>query len=314
MKRFALALALLLVALPARAASHVQALLEALFHYRILSETRAVLLALETDEATSAELATTSDAWMAEQKKSIRTKLENALGEDARESFTFFTTRYTEAEAAEDADFLASINRQLDDSTSTSYAALRQCIFSKWIKPEIDATGKWLADVQTWVDLRQRNMKTPSLQAWIARDEPTPAAPKPSLASAEAPLPEFNDTATSDVSPMDEFESIRDKRREKKRAETEAAMKQIAAQRKLDEEAYAAKRTAEAQREADAVRAYSQKLASAEAEAMEQRKNTWSARVKRIAVATVSGALGAVTSGTGAAAGAVVAEELFDDD
>jgi capsule polysaccharide export protein KpsE/RkpR len=109
------------------------------------------------------------------------------------------------------------------------------------------------------------------------------------------------------------FSASRSERRAKALEEAQAGMQQVAAERQAAEQEYAAAKTAAAQAEADAMRKHADKLAAAEQEALEQRKNSWSGRLKQIVSTTIGAAGGAFFGGVGSRAGEAAANAVFKE-
>jgi len=303
------------VAAAADDATDTQVLLKSYYSHAIIREVQAGAQAMikGRDGGIATQVVEAASQWAAGRKQAVRAELAARFGNDAKPCFAFFVGRYTEAEDKGDAQYLATLNNELRIAPPPrSYADLRRALTERWFKADIAAIGKKMGDIQTWVDLAAAGRKVPTLAQWLDRDRP-PARAANSLAAAEAPLPDFKkDDGKQTASPLDAFGSGREARNERTMAEAQAGMKQVAEERRAAEEEEGKRQAADAQREAEGVKAYAQKLADAEKEAMEQRQNTWSARLKRLAVSVVTGSASAVTAGVGSAAGAAIAEQMFD--
>ena len=96
--------------------------------------------------------------------------------------------------------------------------------------------------------------------------------------------------------------------------DAKAAAEQLETQRKEWEEDYATKKTQQAEAEAEAYKKWSEAMAQADKDALEQRQNSWQAKLKGIAGALVSSTVGAFTGGVGTRAGEKLAKAIFDED
>jgi hypothetical protein len=85
-------------------------------------------------------------------------------------------------------------------------------------------------------------------------------------------------------------------------------------ERRAAEDEAAARKLAAAQAEADAVRKQAEKLAAAESEAIEQRRNSWSGRLKSVLTTAIGATSGAFLGNVGSRAGEAAAEALFNSD
>ena len=179
--------------------------------------------------------------WVAGEKESIRASLQESFGARAKEVFAFFVGRYTEAEQKGDGAYLNALNAQLGlKPAPASYAALRQYASDAWQKERIAALGAMMGNIQTWVGLAEADRKAPTLETWLARDTPAAPAARPAkvspLAAAEPAMPDFSSDATSGaVNVLDAYGARRAERRESAAAEAQAAMKQVAEERRAAE-------------------------------------------------------------------------------
>jgi hypothetical protein len=252
------------------------------------------------------------DGWFGEAMETVRDGLEESFGEQGRDRFEQFVAAYTEAEAGSDADYLAAL-AQAVGIAAQDYSTLRSGILSDRLADDVRNASGFLGELQTWIDLCGKETDTPSFDMWLDRDT-AKAAPKAvanPLAAAEAGWEAPPPQMPAAGNPLDTFSQARRDRRDRALNEAQAGMQQIAAERHAAEQEYAARKMAEAQADADAMRAHAQKLAAAEQEALDQRKNSWGNRLKRIAGGTISAALGAFTGGVGAEAGRRAADEIF---
>ncbi len=121
----------------------------------------------------------------------------------------------------------------------------------------------------------------------------------------------FKAEADTESTPRNLFAEARKKKQERRAAEAQAAMQQIATERQNAEQELASKKQAEAQAEADAVKNQAQKLAATEKQALEQQQNSWGNKLKALVGTTISAAGGAFFGGIGAQAGQMAANALF---
>ncbi|MFH0880126.1 MAG: hypothetical protein V2A34_10475 [Lentisphaerota bacterium] len=113
--------------------------------------------------------------------------------------------------------------------------------------------------------------------------------------------------------PLNDFSQLRDERRQKILEEAQAGMQQVAAERESAEQEYAATKTAAAQAEADAMKRQAEKLAATDAEALDQRKNSWGAKIKSIIGATVQTTASGFTGAIGSRAADEAVHAIFDE-
>jgi hypothetical protein len=304
--------------------ANARALLSAYYSYGVLNEARtgAQSLAKSRGGAIAAQVDDVTATWIDVRMQSLRQGLSRRFGAEAKDTFASFVGKYTEAEAQCNAEYLWTLNGQLQIAPPpTSYADLRTHASDRWLTREIKDVADFMGNVQTWIDLADSGRDVPTLQQWLDRDAlplaspaALPSAPKANpLAAAEAPLPVYKANPKKAPSTMlDDYGGLRADRRRRALDEAQAGMKQVADERRTAEEEYAARKAAEAQREAEAIKAHAQKLAEVEKEAIDQSQHTWGARLKKIAVAVLSGGVSAVSSGVGSTAGAAAAEAIFD--
>ena len=306
------------------------ALLKARFRLDVSEQVglQAEKLAAPCGEADAAEVAAAADAWKAREIGAIRAALEARFGEKAREAFGTFADTYAKAEAAGDTAFLRNLAGEVGgwDETPADYAALREGAVQSMLRDEIAAAGRFLADVQTWVALKAEAKDVPPLAAWLARgaapagagevasDKPARPAKRNRLRDSEAQAESFEAEPEEDSGALEGFGAARQARREKALEAARAGMQQIAEERRAAEEELAAKKTAAAQAEADAVRKQAEKLAAAQSEAIEQRKNSWSGRLKSILTATIGATSGAFLGNVGGRAGEAAANAIFNEE
>lgn len=266
-------------------------------------------------------------AWYAKRMTAIRDSLQQRFGAESRGRFEQFVSLYTSAEKGNDPAFLGTLASALKLAPAPDgYAALRQAVTGSLLASDVNEASKWLSEVQTWLDVRTKLKDTPALEAWLTRSEPvevakgwqwkktTPAAqPVNPLASAEPEMGQMEGPAEDGASPLDTFDELRSKKRQKALEEAQAGMQQVAAERQAAEEEYGQKKLAAAQAEAENIKRHAEKLAAVEKEALDQRQNSWSQRLKGIVGATITAATGAFTGGIGTRAGQEAANALFRD-
>ena len=313
-----------LVAFPAWAqpATETAVLLNAYTRFVLAREVQAqaLNLAKPLPESDAKQIAEQANSWMASETVDLRTGLDACFGEAARDRFSTFVAEYTTAERTNDLHYLGRLAGDAKlGSTPLEFSEMRRLVLDKWLSAPFEKGGRLLGEMQTWAEVRAKNPQTPPLSAWLARGNTpvvtVPAAPsKPvnPLAAAEAEVPEWTPPVdSSPANPMDAFAQSRSEKRDRALQDAQAGMQQMAMERQAAEQEYAAKKMAAAQADAEAMRAQAQKLASVEKEAIDQRANSWSGRLKNIVSATVGAATGAFTGGIGAEAGRQAANALF---
>ncbi|MDD2241367.1 MAG: hypothetical protein PHO14_06025 [Kiritimatiellae bacterium] len=299
--------------------TEIPPLLQAYTHFLITGQVQAQGIALgnDLDEPAQAEVRAALNQWSDQQHTTVRTRLEQALGETAREKFETFVSQISSAEQQADPVFLEEL-RSAYPSAPHSYEALRAQVAQLELMDDLQAGADLLAEIQTWADMRVRGSTAIPLPLWLTRSEtaaappPPPARPSNPLRAAEAPAPERNDWGEMETSsPLGALAQSREDKRQKVRDQAMAGMQQMAQEREAAEQEYAAKKAAAAQAEADNMRRQAEKLASVEAEALEQRKNSWGNRLKSILGATVQAAVGGFTGGVGTRAASEAVDAIF---
>ena len=306
-------------------------LLKAMFRLDVAQHVvnQAAKVAEPCEPDVAAEIVAAAKTYQARESGAIRDALEGAFGEQARGAFGDFVDAYAKASEAGNAAFLATLAKAVGgwgEAPPADYAALRSGMVQRVLREEIAAAGRFLADVQTWVDLKGRAEDVPPLAAWIDRGAAPvgattrqvvkrrkPAKRNP-LRDSEAQAEDFEGESGGGEGALEGFGAARKERREKALQDAQAGMQQVAEERRAAEEEFAAKKTAAAQAEADAVRKQAENLAAAESEAIEQRKNSWSGRLKSVLTATIGATSGAFLGNVGGRAGEAAANAIFNED
>ena len=313
-----------------------QVLLRSMFRLNIADQVagQAVSMAEKTDEATEKQVEAAAGVQRADVGASIRKELEDCFGEEARQAFGGFIDSYSKAEAAADAEYFGRLVAESGEWSRVpqDYASLRKSMVQDVLRDDIAEAGKFLGDVQTWLDLKMRSEDVPPLRAWLNRSADvnpasmatvkattkktaTPKSVKKNpLRDSEAKADEFEEGEDDEGGALDSFGTARGERRRKALEDAQAGMQQVAEERRAAEEEYAAKKTAQAQAEGEAVRKHAEKLASAETEAIEQRKNSWSGRLKSILSTTIGATSGAFLGEVGGRAGKAAADAVFNEE
>ena len=294
-------------------------LLKAYTRYVLAREVQAQALELARPrpEAEARSMAVEADRWMAAETDLMRRELADRFGSAARDRFAAFVAEYTEAEKKNDLHYLGRLaGEALLGETPYEFPAMRRLVLEKWLAQSVADGGRFLGELQMWIDLRDRNPQTPSLAIWRARQAASAAAVMPpahSLAAAEAEAPAYDAPAAEAPNPLEAFAQSRQAKRDRALEDAQAGMQQMAMERQAAEQEYSAKKLAAAQADAEAMRAQAQKIAAAEQEAIDQRANSWMGRLKNIVSATVGAGTGAFTGGIGAEAGRQAADAMFHD-
>ena len=305
-------------------------LLKAMFRLDVAQHVvnQAAKIAEPCEPDVAAEVVAAAKTYQARESGAIRDALEGAFDDQARTVFGDFVDAYAKASESDNAAFLATLVKAVGgwgEDPPADYAALRSGMVQRVLREEIAAAGRFLADVQTWVDLKGRAEDVPPLAAWVDRAAPVgtttrqvvkrrkPAKRNP-LRDSEAQAEDFEGESGGGDGALEGFGAARKERREKALQDAQAGMQQVAEERRAAEEEFAAKKTAAAQAEADAVRKQAEKLAAAESEAIEQRKNSWSGRLKSVLTATIGATSGAFLGNVGGRAGEAAANAIFNED
>lgn len=306
-------------------------LLRSYYRYLVTQQVGGQLQALTAPASRrdGAEVQAAVSAWTSQRMDLVRQDLNARFGAQGRAQFEQFFTAYSEAENKHDPAYLRGLCAALGvrPPYPADYAALRQLGLTAWLQPDIEASSKFLAEVQLWLQLKGRTPNMPPLAAWLARDQPATrpsAAPKrvvppppnvaQQLATAEAPMPEFTAAEEpANANSLEAFGAQRKDRRDRLVKEAQEGMAQVSAERQQAEQELASKKQAEAQAEAEAIKNHAQRLADTEKQALDQEQNSWSAKLKGVVGATISAAGGAFFGGIGAQAGQMAANAIFQD-
>lgn len=287
---------------------------------------RADALAVGTDAHSVVEVTAAVDAFRSGIGDRVRTDLEGAFGGSAREMFGGFVGDFSQAEHDEKLDFLERIVTLSElwlDAPPKTYAELRTAMIEDVLTDDLGRAGAFLADLQTWLDLRKRQEDVPSLRSWLDRgivpetavvvSPPSLPRKKPNpLRSAEARADVYEGGDDDAGGALEQFGAARTERRRKALEDARTGMQQVAEERRTAEEEEAAKTIAAAQAEAEAVRKHAEKLAVAEGEAIEQRRNSWGNRLKSVLTTTIGATSGAFLGHVGSRAGEAAADAVFN--
>lgn len=309
-------------------ANPTRVLLESVFRLEIGSQVaqRADALAAGADAPGVAEVTAAIEAFRSAIGERLRAELGTTFGGSAREIFGGFVSDFSQAERDEKLDFLERIVSRSElwiDAPPKTYAALRTAMIEDVLTDDLGRAGAFLADLQTWLDLRERQNDVPSLRSWLDRGivpeavgivsfSPPPREKRNSLRDAEAKADVYEGGDDDAGGALDQFGAARAERRRKALDDARAGMQQVAEERRTAEEEAASKTLAAAQAEAEAVRKHAEKLAAAEGEAIEQRRNSWGNRLKSVLTTTIGATSGAFLGNVGSRAGEAAAEAVFN--
>ena len=204
----------------------------------------------------------------------------------------------------------------------TATAETRSAIIKRSLAADIESAGKFLSEVQAWLRVRAKEGNALSLAVWLNRDRKAPA-PKAAVAKkkpkrkanplrdAEADAGTFVEAKDDGASSLRSFGALRKSRRDKRLAEAQQGMEQVAAERRVADEAANAKKLAAAQAEAAAQQAQAQRLAAAEQEAVIQDQNSWKTRLKGVASTAIGATAGAFAGSIGSHVGQAAADAVL---
>lgn len=300
-------------------------LLKSVYRLSVVEQiaTQAKKLTEQSDAQQSQEVEIAVEEYRSSTGETIRAELEAMFGNSAREEFGGFVEAFSKAEAEKNLEFLARIIGSAGEwsKAPASYVELRRAMVEDVLKEDIAAAGNFLSEIQTWLDLQMKAEDVPKLSDWLSRDNPvkpaveTPAKPKRKqnpLRDAEASAVDYEGGDEDGAGSLESFGAARSERRQKSLEDARAGMQQIAEERRVAEDEVASKKMAAAQAEAEAVRKHAEKLASSESEAIEQRKNSWSGRLKSILSTTIGATSGAFLGNVGSRAGEAAADAVFN--
>lgn len=302
-----------------------EALLRSYFRFQIVQEiprqTDGLIANLPSEVASEAREAVAN--WTSLRMAAIRDALFARFGEEARARLELFVSDFTVAENRSDKAFLNKLCKGagMGDPIPADYAGFRAALLSLWFKADLQAAAKLLSDVQTWLDMRGQVKDLPRLRDWLVRDESSlpvqavvaPVENVPALAAAEPTVDHsVADRGGEDASgALDVFSKLRKSKQERVLQEAQLGMQQVASERQMAEQEYAAKKLAAAQAEAEAIKRQAQSLAAVEKSALEQRQNSWGAKIKSVVGATITAASGAFSGGVGTRAGEEAVKAIF---
>ncbi len=327
MRTFMVTLALASAVSAAPVDSHDAVLIREYYRFRVAdaAQTQAQTIAQHADAKAAEQIRQAVAEWRADRLRLIRTQLGKQFGARAREMFGQFVEEFTQAEKQGDAEYLRALATAAGLTPSPgTYDELAAHVLKTDLQKDSEAAANFLSELETWLAVRAKNQNAPPLDAWLRRKEPsgsaittagatrspTPRSQNP-LRDAEASVSEFTPPEEGGDAGLVAFSSARSERRARALKEAQAGMQQIAAERDAAEKEYAAAKLAAAQAEAEAMRKHAEKLAAVEQEALEQRKNSWSGRLKQIVSATIGAAGGAFFGGIGSRAGEAAANAIF---
>ena len=204
----------------------------------------------------------------------------------------------------------------------TATAETRSAIIKRSLAADIESAGKFLSEVQAWLRVRAKEGNAPSLAVWLGRDRNAPAPKaavvkkKPKrktnpLRDAEADAGTFVEAKDDGASSLRSFGALRKSRRDKRLAEAQQGMEQVAAERRVADEAANAKKLAAAQAEAAAQQAQAQRLAAVEQEATVQDQNSWKTRLKGVVSTAIGATAGAFAGSVGSHVGQAAADAVL---
>lgn len=204
----------------------------------------------------------------------------------------------------------------------TATAETRSAIIKRKLSADIASAGKFLSEVQAWLRVRAKEGNAPSLAVWLNRDQKV-SAPKAEvvkkkpkrkanpLRDAEADAGTFVEAKDDGASAIRSFGALRKSRWDKRLAEAQQGMEQVAAERRVADEAANAKKLAAAQAEAAAQQAHAQRLAAVEQEATVQDQNSWKTRLKGVASTAIGATAGAFAGSIGSHVGQAAADAVL---
>lgn len=305
----------------ASAVNPVRVLLKSALRLGISAQVSATALEMVkgTDEKIAAEVAAADEVYRSAVGTEIREELLAVFGDSARSKFESFIDEFTQAETSADAEYLKNLAETSGDwkKTPDTYAALRAAVVQEDLAGDIAEAGRFLAEVQTWCDMKKKDPGVPPVRIWLDRGiQPKQAKQsKNPLREAEASVEDFADDGTTEsAGVLESFGEGRKARRIKALEEAQAGMRQVAEERRAAEDEEAGKKIVAAQVEAEAVRKHAEKLAASQAQAIEQRRNSWSSRLKSVLTTAIGATSGVFLGEVGGRAGRAAADAVFNTD
>ena len=278
----------------------------------------------ELPEQLAAEIEAAMVKYRAELAGRIRLSLTEAFGDEAPERFSAFIAKFSQAEHEDDRNYLEALVAALELPaqvlTPTTFGELQLLYGATVLEGEIESAGRFLGDIESWVVLKGEVEDMPPLQAWLEREVvperemEAPTRPHNRLRAAEAKTQPKVLVGEGADDTLDKFGAARSTRRAKALADAQAGMQQVASERAAAEEEAAAKKMAQAQAEAESIRRRAEQLAAVEHEAIEQRRNSWSGRLKAVLTTAISVTSGAFLGNVGSRAGEAAADAVFNTD
>ena len=146
------------------------------------------------DDAAKAEIAAEAEKFCDALCGKVQQELVTVIGSKdmAYAAFSDFVDTFARAAMTGDKQTLSSVSKALGMEKPESFTALRTTATDTLLAKEVEASGKFLGGIQTWVRLKAKDGgkgEVPPLTAWISRDEKIPekAQPAPAPASVAAP-------------------------------------------------------------------------------------------------------------------------------
>lgn len=261
---------------------------------RVVLEARKLSV---TDETDRKEIDSAADAYRTREIGTVRGALMKLFPDEdtARRRYGDFVNRFVTVSTAED----------------------RTEIIRSRLSAAVDSAGVFLGDLQAWIRLKT-NPDRPTLAVWLARNRGAAAIEKPQrkrrtnpLRDAEAGVGRFVEAADDGQGALRSFAAKHKVERDRKLAEAQQGMAQVAAERKVADEEANARKLAAAQAEAAAQQAQAQRIAAAEQEAIVQDQNSWKTRIKGVLSTAIGATAGAFTGGIGTQIGTAAADAVL---
>lgn len=281
------------------------------------------------DEGTGKELESALEEWTGALRAASVKKLNARFGGEgnARNKLTGFVSGFTQAEKQGDKAYIGNLceRMEMEEPWPGDFPGFRQAALPAVLSTELNEASAFLGAVETWLNQKKKSTKDlPDLAAWLDAalynkvpaknaNKRKPQPPADPLAAAEAGLGGFTGDAGGNDNPLDEYRATRVAKRKRAMEQARDGMATVARERTDAEQEIAARKTAAAQAEAAAMQAHAEKLAAVEKDALEQRQNSWTSRLKNIVASTVSTATGVFFGSVGQRAGEAVTDAVFNN-
>jgi hypothetical protein len=282
----------------------------------------------DAEKALQKALGDWNDALLASSRKKLTTQFGGE--ENAKKALSAFVSAFTQAEKNADQNYLESLcgRMKLEPPWPADYSGLRKAALQTSLAVELNDASSFLSAVEIWLEQKKQGTQdVPDLDTWLdatlykksagsggtSAKKGKPAPPADPLADSEASLGGFTSNPDEEGNPLADYRASRAAKRKRALEQARDGMITVAKERQDAEQEVASKKLAAAQAEAAALQRHAEKLAAVEKDALDQRQNSWTSKLKNIVASTVSTATGVFFGSVGQRAGEAVTDAVFND-